>query len=132
MSIFTDNLKKLMRDNNVTYAALSKTLGISKNGLKYWESMGNTPSGEILIKIASYFGTTVESLIGQANEQNPQNSDEEELVGIFRKLSTSGKRQLMGKAYELLDAQVASKAGDKISPPDINMVSAVLDRGIKK
>ncbi len=58
--------------------------------------------------------------------------DEQELITAYRQLSKSGRRQLMGKAYELLDGQAAPKSGNEVSPPDIDLVSTVLDRGIKK
>lgn len=70
MSIFTDNLKKLIEKRGTTYAELSRELGISKNGLKYWETAGNIPNIRILKKIADHFGTTVEYLIGQTDDPN--------------------------------------------------------------
>ncbi len=69
MSIFTDNLKKLIDEHGTTYAAISRELGISKNGLKYWETAGNIPNMKILQKIADYFGTTIECLIGKIEVQ---------------------------------------------------------------
>ena len=52
-----------------------------------------------------------------------------ELLGVFRKLTFSSKRQLLGKAYELLESQQTPPTGDKIAPPDISLVASVLDRG---
>ena len=134
MSIFTNNLKKLMKERGTTYAALSKELGISKNGLKYWETAGNIPNVRILQTIADYFGTTVEYLVGQSDKEiAPKPSEDElELLEIYRQLAKSGKRQLIGKAYELLDSQNNPQAEAEATPPDIDMVAPVLDRGVKK
>ena len=74
MSIFTDNLKKLIEKRGTTYAELSRELGISKNGLRYWETAGNIPNIRILKKIADHFGTTVEYLIGQTDDPNQPES----------------------------------------------------------
>lgn len=134
MSIFTNNLKKLMEEHGTTYAALSRELGISKNGLKYWETAGNIPNVRILQAIAEYFGTTVEYLVGQSDKEvsKSPSEDEVELLEIYRQLAKSGKRQLIGKAFELLDSQNNPLAEAEATPPDIDMVAPVLDRRIKK
>ncbi len=55
-----------------------------------------------------------------------------ELNEAYIGLPKSGKRQLMGKAYELLDAQSAPRTGDELTPPDANMAVTVIDSRIKK
>ena len=120
-----------MEQHGTTYAALSRELGISKNGFKYWEKIGNLPNTKILLKIADHFGVTVAWLTGNEGAENDKLPDDEnELLEVFRQLNKSGKRQLIGKAYELLDSQQTPPSGDEIAPPDINLVSTVLDRGI--
>ena len=126
MSVFTNNLKKLMEQNDITYAALSRQLGISKNGFKYWETAGNLPNPRILLKIANHFGVSVDWLTGiDTTESNQIADDEHELLEVFRQLNKSGKRQLIGKAYELLDAQPQQRSGEEITTPDISVVTAV-------
>ena len=57
----------------------------------------------------------------------------EELVGIFRKLTFSSKKQLLGKAYELLDTQEILRTGEEeVAPPDIGLAPTRLDTGVKK
>lgn len=133
MSVFTNNLKKLIEQNRTTYAALSRELGISKNGLKYWETAGNLPNAEILFKIAKHFGVTVDYLTGIVAPTDMMITDEEnELLEVFRQLSKSGRRQLVGKAYELLDGQGVPKSGNKTTSSDVSLVAPILERRIKK
>lgn len=55
-----------------------------------------------------------------------------ELNEVYIGLPKSGKRQLLGKAYELLDAQATPRTGDELIPPNIDMVATVMDSRIKK
>ena len=61
-------------------------------------------------------------------------SDEEieELISVFRRLNFSSKRQLLGKAYELLDSQNNPQGAAEAAPPDIDMDAHIMDRRIKK
>lgn len=120
----------MLHDANTTYAAMSRAIGISKNGLTYWERNGNLPSGDVLSKIAAYLGVDVADLL--SGQKNALESDEQELLDVFRGLSLSGKRQLLGKAYELRDAQ--KNAADEITPPDVDLAAALVDGriGVKK
>lgn len=131
MSIFTDNLKRLLHDANTTYAAMSREISISKNGLKYWETNGNLPSGDILDKIAKYLNVDISELVS-AESKSKLSPDEAELIAIYQKLNVSKKRQLLGKAYELQDSQ-ESKSDAAIAPPHVDLAAlGVRDRQIKK
>lgn len=58
--------------------------------------------------------------------------DEQEILNVYRSLSHSGKRQLMGKAYEILDKQNNPQTDAEITPPDIDLAAPVMDRRVKK
>ena len=60
-------------------------------------------------------------------------AEEREIIDIYRKLKISGRRQLTGKAYELLDAQDGVNTGDEaMSPPNIDLVATLSDNRVKK
>lgn len=58
--------------------------------------------------------------------------EESELIDIYRRLQKSGRRQLLGKAYELLAAQDTPPSAASAAPPDISVATAVIDSRIKK
>ncbi len=62
----------------------------------------------------------------------PLPDEECELLEVYRQLTKSGKRQLLGKAYELLDTQPQQHPGEEVSPPNVSVVTAVHNSGIKK
>ena len=68
----------------------------------------------------------------EEHQMDTSSEDIEELVGVFKRLNFSSKRQLIGKAYELLDAQSRQCPGEEVTPPDISVVTAVHNSGIKK
>ena len=72
MSVFTENLKRLMRDKGITFAELSRELQIGKNNMKIWESDDTKiPYGKTLHKLSDYFEVTVDELLGAEKEKAP-------------------------------------------------------------
>ncbi|WP_241243639.1 helix-turn-helix domain-containing protein [Caldicellulosiruptor changbaiensis] len=63
--MFGKRLKELREEKGLTQAELAKELGISVQNLSYYEN-GREPKYELLIKIADYFGVTVDYLIGRS------------------------------------------------------------------
>lgn len=55
-----------------------------------------------------------------------------ELIGIFERLDKSGRRQLMGKAYELLDRCNTPPSDGTATPPNLDMAAPFVGRRIKK
>ena len=67
-----------------------------------------SPSSEYIIPICRLFSVSCNWLLTgeEENESKPAQTlqpEEDEILNVYRKLDVSGKRQLMGKAYELLD-----------------------------
>lgn len=63
----------------------------------------------------------------------PLAENESELLEVYKKLNKSRQKQLIGKAYELLDAQEGANTGDEaISPPNVDLVATLSDNRVKK
>ena len=84
--MFITKLKSLMKERKVTNRQLSLDIGIGINQVKYWEKNGNIPNGDVLKKIAEYFGVTVSDLI---EEKKPVVKSErlEKFIRLFESLT---------------------------------------------
>ena len=62
-SIFTNNLKKLLADNYMTYRELSEKLGVKASSISMWMNGNSLPRMGLLDKLADLFNVSVEYLI---------------------------------------------------------------------
>lgn len=65
MSGFAENLKKFRKDNHVSQKTLSEHLGYGGTAIANYESGRNEPSIDDLIKIADFFGISMDYLLGR-------------------------------------------------------------------
>lgn len=70
---FAETLAALRTDRGLSQDALAKDLEISKNSIYYYENDKRVPDIDTAVRIAQYFGVTVDYLLGY---NKPQNSDE--------------------------------------------------------
>ena len=84
--MFIEKLKSLMKERKITNKQLCSDIEIGINQIKYWEKNGNIPSGDVLKKIAEYFGITVAELI---EEKKPAENGgrAEEFTRLFESLT---------------------------------------------
>ena len=57
-SIFTNNLKKLLADNNMTYRELSEKLGVKASSISMWMNGNSLPRMGLLDKLADLFNVS--------------------------------------------------------------------------
>ena len=130
--MFFEQLKRLCALKGTTPTALVKKVGLSSSNVKSWKR-GTSPKKDVLEKLAKELDVPVSAFFDSVVEKQTQLQAEElELLEVYRKLCKSCKRQLMGKAYELLDSQNNPQSAAEAAPPDIDMVAPVLDRRVKK
>lgn len=63
-NMFKDNLKYLRQERGIGQVKLAKDLGVGKGTISLWENGLREPSMSSLITIASYFGVTIDYLVG--------------------------------------------------------------------
>jgi transcriptional regulator with XRE-family HTH domain len=63
--MFGDVLKDLRKKKGVTQIQLAKNLEISNGTIGNWEINARQPDHDMLVKIADYFGVTVDYLLGR-------------------------------------------------------------------
>ena len=56
--IFTQNIKELLKDKDMTYSELATLTGIGKSTISMWMSGKSLPRMELLDKLADIFGVT--------------------------------------------------------------------------
>lgn len=69
---FKDRLVQLRKELNLTQTKFAKKIGFSRTAISAWEIGRNEPSNEDTIKIADFFGVSVDYLIGNSNIRNPE------------------------------------------------------------
>lgn len=69
---FIDVLNLLLMERNISRNKFCADMHIGKNSVAHWENRGNTPDGEVLAKIATYFGVTVDYLLDAKKPDTPE------------------------------------------------------------
>lgn len=115
--MFAETFREFMHDRNMSFNALSKSTGIPQSTISGWINRGNRPNLDDIIKIADFFGCTIDYLIGREKEDGmiiiSNNSaiefsaEEINLMHSFRKLTTRRQYKLLGYLEGLLAEQGA-------------------------
>lgn len=130
--MYYERLVEICRQHGTTPSALLKKIGLSTSKVTAWKN-GSSPKTDVIEKIAQELNVPVSAFFdSNAPSQQQLQPDEAELLEVYQKLAKSGKRQLMGRAYELLDGQAAPQAEAGTTPPNIDMVAPIMERGLKK
>lgn len=67
---FGKNLEKIRKDNKVSQATLGKVLGITQQMVSNYEKGSSQPNIELLVKMADYFKTSIDALVGYTPVNN--------------------------------------------------------------
>ena len=68
-----NKIKNLRTSNNLTQEELAKILEINRNYLSRIETNKSLPTTEVLYKLASYFGISVDHLLGISDQDTVEN-----------------------------------------------------------
>ena len=64
-------LRDLRKDRDLSQAALAKILDMSQTGYSKYETGENDVPTAILIKLATYYETSIDYLLGRTNDPTP-------------------------------------------------------------
>lgn len=70
--MFPERMLALMKEKKISRKTISEAVGFGINQIKYWETHGNVPSGEVLAGIARYLGCSVDYLLETSDERTGQ------------------------------------------------------------
>ena len=68
---FSDRLRSLRQDNDLTQDRLSKELNIDRKTLSNYETTYRTPNIYLVVKIADYFNVSLDYLLCRTNVNIP-------------------------------------------------------------
>lgn len=68
-----NRIKELRKEKNITQVRLAKCLNIAQPTLSGYETGNFQPDNETLLKIADFFGVTIDYLLGREENKNPTN-----------------------------------------------------------
>ena len=72
-----ERFKMMAHFKGKTVAECCKDIGIAPSTISSWKTRNNLPTGELSIKIANYFGTSTDFVLG-----NPEKSSNDSLIKI--------------------------------------------------
>lgn len=70
MSKFAETLKRLMKERNVSTKLLSQAISVPQSTLSEWSAGREPRLNESIIKVAKFFGVSVEYLITGSDEES--------------------------------------------------------------
>lgn len=90
-----ENLKALREAAAVSQKQLAETIGVSQQSINKYENHNIEPDIETMIRIADYFDTSVDYLIGHTSVRHrienvtayELNAEESKIIDSYRKLS---------------------------------------------
>jgi transcriptional regulator with XRE-family HTH domain len=104
--MFWDKLIKLCADNQTSPTKAITKIGLSKGSLTAWKA-GRIPSDTVLRRIADYFGTSVDYLLGTPEEKLPAEMASDEEQNCIVLIGRNGERivrHLTPEQIEMLDS----------------------------
>ncbi len=81
--MFYDRLKELCNKKGIKPSRVAIECGFSKGTVSHWKNDGTIPQRDLLIKIAAYFGVTVDYLLGKEETNKPTITEADIKVALF-------------------------------------------------
>lgn len=63
-SKFSENVKSLRKEHHITQEQLAEAMGVTAGAIYKWEQELSTPDIGIIMELASFFGISVDALVG--------------------------------------------------------------------
>lgn len=107
------NLKQLREARGITQTELAKQLGVVRSTICFYESEQHSPTPEMLIKLADFFGVTVDYLLGRDEPyaalsapgvqmkpaaESELTATEQELLSIYRSVNPALQELILNVA----------------------------------
>lgn len=100
----SNNIKALRLASKKTQTQVARDLGVKLETYRSWEYGKRNPTGKAAIKLAQYFGTTTDTVLGSSFAEEIKwklTPDEQTLIETYRKLSEESKLAVKTVVYAL-------------------------------
>ena len=99
-----ENLKELRKATKTTQNELAEAIGVSQQSINKYENHNVEPDIESLRRMADYFGTTIDYIVGHSElrykvediQNYALNDDEAEFIAAYRQLTPSQREAVIG------------------------------------
>lgn len=96
--MFAERLKKLRTDKGLSQEELAKVVGVKQQTIGGWENGRTEPDHQITCKLADFFGTTTDDLLGRSNSvAQKAKPTKEEIMKIFESLPLEEQKAFLKK-----------------------------------
>lgn len=98
------NLRRLREERGISQQVLANAIGVSQQSINKYENHKIEPDIDTLIRIADYFETSVDFVVGHTDIRRrvepicayELNVHEQRLVDIYRKLTPAQREAILG------------------------------------
>lgn len=90
-------LETLCKEKGITISRMLSDLGLSHGIFSNWKTRGTIPNGDILKKIANYFGVSVDYLLGNDTVNisgEPLTEFQKEMLSELKGVSSDGAEKI--------------------------------------
>ena len=103
-------IKELREEKKLSQTALAESVGTSQRNIGRWENGENEPTYSQLVKLADYFGVTIDYLVGREDDfgvvkienLSQISNDEKDLIRVYKSLSQEDKQKVLSMVKELI------------------------------
>lgn len=117
-------LKTLREQNNLTQRSLAEKINVTHGAIGNWEMGKRDPDISTLVKIADYFGVSIDYLVGHSSEpyavSTPNLSDEytdaeKRVIAAYRTLVPGMQDYILEMIEKLADVDTGEYKGKKVN-----------------
>ena len=117
-------LKTLREQNNLTQRSLAEKINVTHGAIGNWEMGKRDPDISTLVKIAEYFGVSIDYLVGHSSEpydvSTPAPSDEytdaeKRVIAAYRTLVPGMQDYILEMIEKLADVDTGENKGKKVN-----------------
>lgn len=111
---------KLMKETGLSISETARQIGIPPSTITDWRAGRTSPKADKLLKIANFYGVSIEYLLtGAETLNNGLLDDERKILSIYKKLNATGKKAAFERISELAELPKYTDKGKKLSASKI-------------
>lgn len=104
--MFYDKYVSLCKRNNISPSRAAQEIGFNKSSITNWKNNGYTPRREILVRIADYFGVSVDFLLDKDNSESEKPAEHINIIKIAGRDGSYEERALTDEQLDLFKKMI--------------------------